>query len=392
MARTLVKEKPIKKVFMDELFGVVATPISPTRKKEIDTSIWIEKPVDVQTFCIKYCGESLFPLQHEFCEAMTGTVATQFSTQFDEGHAFWGKGCITGETLLRNELDGKDYTIKELAEEGKSISIKSYDTLEHKVKTCETGVPFSKGNAKLYKVKTKAGKEIIVSDQHMFYSNGEWLPLSSLNVGDKIMINNTEKERLRREKISKTLSGRKKSQEHKKNIKNSNNPGRFKKGHKPEWTGSNMTPEQIQSIKDKLTGKKLSKETRQKMSAANLGLKHHKSDCPCLFCKTKRGEYKVFRKKEFQHNGMTMRSAWEVKFAQHLDRQEIPYEYEPKSFLLSDGTRYIPDFYLPSEDLWIEIKGRLERKSEDKMELFVKEYGLNFLMLRYSDLKEMGVL
>ena len=323
---------------------------------------------------------------------MTGLSGTEFSVNYEEGHAFWGKGCVVGSTILKDETTGKEYSIKELADSKQNIVIKSYDTKKLKIVNCETGIPFSKGAAKIFKVRTKSGAEIIVSSEHKFYSNGVWLPLSELKVGSKILVNNDKKEKLRRKKISSTLSGRSKSESHKENMKSSTNKGRFIKGSKPLFDGSKLTKQQKQIISDKLKNRKLSAETRQRMSAANKGLKHHKIDCPCLFCKTKRGEYKIFRSKEFCYAGQTMRSSWEVKFAKHLDEQGIIYEYEPRSFQLSNGTRYIPDFFLPTENLWIEIKGRMERTSEDKMKLFIDEYGLNFIILRHSELKEIGVL
>jgi hypothetical protein len=323
---------------------------------------------------------------------MIGDDPFDFNVAYEEGHGFWGKGCVIGSTLLKDELSGKEYSIKELADNKQNIVVKSYDTVKHKITNCETGVPFSKGIAKIFKVRTKSGNEIIVSNEHKFYSKGVWLPLSELKVGDKILINNVEKEKSRREKISYSTIGKPKSENHKKNMKLATNKGRFSKDSKPLFDGSMLTKQQKQSISDKLKNRKLSAETRHKMSVANKGLKNHKIDCLCLFCRTKRGEYKVFRTKEFCYAGQTMRSSWEVKFAKHLDEQMVSYEYEPRSFQLSDGTRYIPDFFLPTENLWVEIKGRMERTSEDKMKLFIKEYGLNFVILRHIELKEIGIL
>jgi hypoxanthine phosphoribosyltransferase len=57
---------------------------------------------------------------------------------------------------------------------------------------------------------------------------------------------------------------------------------------------------------------------------------------------------------EFAHNS-------ERQFALLLDFYEVPWEYEPRSFPISwekDGTPtqyFTPDFYLPEDDLYIEI-------------------------------------
>lgn len=50
---------------------------------------------------------------------------------------------------------------------------------------------------------------------------------------------------------------------------------------------------------------------------------------------------------ETYYNGYRFRSRLEARVAKLLDELGIRYEYEPEGFVLSDGTRYLPDFYLP---------------------------------------------
>jgi predicted nuclease of restriction endonuclease-like RecB superfamily len=52
-----------------------------------------------------------------------------------------------------------------------------------------------------------------------------------------------------------------------------------------------------------------------------------------------------------------MRSGYEVIFAQYLLRHRISFEYEPRRIKLTPSTVYIPDFYLPDTDTWVEVKG-----------------------------------
>jgi hypothetical protein len=52
----------------------------------------------------------------------------------------------------------------------------------------------------------------------------------------------------------------------------------------------------------------------------------------------------------------------------------MPWTYESARFTLSDGTTYIPDFYLVEEDRHIEIKGHLTDAAKRKLGLFRKEY------------------
>lgn len=77
----------------------------------------------------------------------------------------------------------------------------------------------------------------------------------------------------------------------------------------------------------------------------------------------------------WDYAGNTMLSSWEVAVAAEFDRQGIDYEYEPKGFEL-DGVKYWPDFYLPEQDKYIEIKGFERQLSMDKAEEFSKAHDL----------------
>lgn len=56
--------------------------------------------------------------------------------------------------------------------------------------------------------------------------------------------------------------------------------------------------------------------------------------------------------------GKRFRSRLEAKWAFFFDQLQIAWEYEPDGFQLQDGTRYLPDFYLPkfSRGVYVEIK------------------------------------
>lgn len=68
-----------------------------------------------------------------------------------------------------------------------------------------------------------------------------------------------------------------------------------------------------------------------------------------------------------------MRSSYEIKYAKYLDEQNIFWEYEPKTFDLGDET-YTPDFYLPSRDLWVEVKGYWRKDAKRKFNKFKEQY------------------
>ena len=59
---------------------------------------------------------------------------------------------------------------------------------------------------------------------------------------------------------------------------------------------------------------------------------------------------------ETEYNGYRFRSRLEARWAVFFDAAKIKYEYEPEGFELADGTRYLPDFYLPELFTYVEIK------------------------------------
>lgn len=50
---------------------------------------------------------------------------------------------------------------------------------------------------------------------------------------------------------------------------------------------------------------------------------------------------------ETQYNGYLFRSRLEARWAVFFDAMGIKYDYEPEGFELEDGSRYLPDFFLP---------------------------------------------
>ena len=68
------------------------------------------------------------------------------------------------------------------------------------------------------------------------------------------------------------------------------------------------------------------------------------------------------------YNGYKFRSRLEARWAVFFDTLSIDYEYEKEGFDL-DGTWYLPDFWIPNWNCWIEIKPnilRLHRSFKDK--------------------------
>jgi len=80
----------------------LADVIGSNTKKLAEDSPWQERPVSLKTFCSDFIGEPLFTEQYRLGVKIFGTKATEFSEDFFEFHAFWGKG------------SGKDLTVAKL--------------------------------------------------------------------------------------------------------------------------------------------------------------------------------------------------------------------------------------------------------------------------------------
>jgi hypothetical protein len=63
------------------------------------------------------------------------------------------------------------------------------------------------------------------------------------------------------------------------------------------------------------------------------------------------------------YNGYYFRSRLEARWAVFFDTLKVKYEYEPEGFEIN-RTKYLPDFWLPEQDFWVEIKGKEPTYSE----------------------------
>lgn len=65
---------------------------------------------------------------------------------------------------------------------------------------------------------------------------------------------------------------------------------------------------------------------------------------------------------ETRYAGHRFRSRLEARWAVFFDTLGIRWEYEPEGYLVGPNrTPYLPDFWLPQEKLWVEVKGAEEQ-------------------------------
>ena len=82
---------------------------------------------------------------------------------------------------------------------------------------------------------------------------------------------------------------------------------------------------------------------------------------------------KAGRGTRVRYKNITFRSTWEARLAKALDARGIEWEYEPERFDLGETT-YLPDFFLPKTQNYLEVKGWLKDKNQRKIALFREQH------------------
>ncbi|MEW5829814.1 MAG: DNA polymerase III subunit alpha [Chloroflexota bacterium] len=89
-------------------------------------------------------------------------------------------------------------------------------------------------------------------------------------------------------------------------------------------------------------------------------------------------ETKTYTKAGYRADlGHYVRSAWEADIARVFRYLGWKYQYEPHTFELQKNGQtltYTPDFYIPEQDTFYEIKGWMDKVSAEKIALFREQY------------------
>ena len=100
------------------------------------------------------------------------------------------------------------------------------------------------------------------------------------------------------------------------------------------------------------------------------------------------------KSKWFEINGKKVQGTWELNFAKHCNDHSIKWDRcKPWKYTMDGKVRsYTPDFYIPSKDLYIEIKGRWWGEDRRKMDCVIEQHpDKNILILekeQYNKLLE----
>jgi len=97
------------------------------------------------------------------------------------------------------------------------------------------------------------------------------------------------------------------------------------------------------------------------------------------------------KSRTFEYKGIKFQGTWEVEFAKYLDNKNIKWERPNKTYKYifeNENHRYLPDFYLPEYNLYIEIKGYPTSKDFCKWEQFTDNLDIYF----GDDLYNLGII
>lgn len=147
-------------------------------------------------------------------------------------------------------------------------------------------------------------------------------------------------------------------------------------------------------------GRRLSVETRKKISRAHEGRERTEESCRKQSESTRGPKNHRYGKERGHGRGawvvtrdgetIFMRSRWEVYFADWLCEQGKPWRYESCAYRFKDGSLYTPDFL--SEGVYYEVKGWMNESDRVKVEKFRMEYsGLALVIIDKAALKRLGV-
>ena len=103
------------------------------------------------------------------------------------------------------------------------------------------------------------------------------------------------------------------------------------------------------------------------------------------------------------YKGIKFRSSWEAEVAHQLDESGILWEYEQHRFNVNNGkeiikpnkqrlpkyTIYIPDFYLPEFNIYLEVKGWWRKENLEKVLKF-RSHGYKLTIIMEKDLYNKG--
>ena len=143
----------------------------------------------------------------------------------------------------------------------------------------------------------------------------------------------------------------------------------------------------------------MSAETKEKLSKANTGKNHS------LLAKIKiseaRSKYleevggggfthiKYYREKNIHGEEFVLRGTWELEVARQLNESNVLWVRKKYLRYIDEYEKtYTPDFYLPIQDRYIEVKGFLSDKDRKKLTLVEKYNNIDLIIIQGKNIDE----
>jgi len=320
--------------------------------------------------------------------------------------------CLAGDTKVSTT------TIKKLYEKKEKRKLHSVYLDEGKLHKNEI-IDVLKGEEKdIYMLIAENKWSIKASKDHYFMTKGGWKKLGDIQIGDKVLIKLNANHSIYNTCAicEKKIDGQKEGKSkfcYKCSATFYSNPSKpesrkkiseaqlkfYNKGGKT-WNDG-LTKETNEILKN--NGTKISKalsgrslEDLWGKERANTFRREH-SQRMCGKGNSMFGMPSPHRKGGFRKDlNHYVRSSWEADFARILNLHNIKYEYEPKTFelLRANGgmVNYTPDFYVPSQNTFYEIKGWMHDLDAEKIELFKQQYPkFNFVLISATKFAEFAL-
>lgn len=323
-------------------------------------------------------------------------------------------GCLGGDTLISGRKISQLYNRHQA---GKGISTTtSYDLAAGKARFNKVLNVVQSGIKPVFRIVSESGRLIEATTDHRFFTSNGWKKLGELDLAvDKLLVDQTVKTLFYRTCIDcgKQLApdGRPSQRCYKHSATFHSNPSKsqsrevlakaarqtyldgrvvWNKGLDKEvhpslaamsrksiaaLAGRNVL---LESLGKKKYAKLLAQQSEKMSGAGNPMFGRAPSH--------RKGGYRI-------DLGHYVRSSWEADYARVLNYLNVPYQYEPKTFDLkrADGSKltYTPDFYLPSEQRYVEIKGYMRAIDAEKIELVKVQHGIDLRVIQKSEFAEL---
>lgn len=299
---------------------------------------------------------------------------------FQEGKtdACFQFACLSGDTIICGK-DGK--TIRDIfnQENKKHGGTQLVSLLLDEGKWKRAGIRAIKSTGKktTYRMVTKDRRFIRATADHKFLTSDGWKTLGDLKVGDRVgfKLNWGADGGVRlcvdcnREKSSGASRCYSCSAKYYKNPSNHRDKLRKPKSVKNSWAKGGIPKDKLKKMMEKRSvtwaNTLASGWTNPMKGRKRPDLSGRKNG---MFGKTTKSRM-GFRK----DLGHFVRSTWEADYCRVLNYLGVKYEYEPETFDLGEVS-YTPDFYIPSENRFVEIKGWMTEKSAMRISLFREKF------------------